>query len=142
MITSIFIKTIGYEICIIARKIHQKLTLKFKEYDITPEQWGVLKELSKEDKISQNELSIRVEKDKNNIKSIVDKLEQKGYLLRKQDFFDKRALLIILTDKALLMIAKLSPLDSYMNDEIFKNINLEDLKSFKSVLDKIKINLN
>ncbi|MGL5088484.1 MAG: MarR family winged helix-turn-helix transcriptional regulator [Cetobacterium sp.] len=139
---SIFIKTIGYEICIIARKIHQKLTLKFKEYDITPEQWGVLKELSKEDKISQNELSIRVEKDKNNIKSIVDKLEQKGYLLREQDYCDKRAILIILTDKALLIIAKLSPLDSYMNDEIFKNINLKDLKSFKNVLDKIKTNLN
>ncbi|MGL5000408.1 MAG: MarR family winged helix-turn-helix transcriptional regulator [Cetobacterium sp.] len=138
---SIIIKTIGYEICVIARKIHQKLTLKFKEYDITPEQWGVLKELSKEDKISQNELSIRVEKDKNNIKSIVDKLEQKDYLFREQDCNDKRALLINLTEKANIIIEKLSPLDNEMNNEIFKGIDLENLNKFKAILSRIKNNI-
>ncbi len=135
------INTIGYEICLIARKIHQNLTIKFKEFDITPEQWVILKELSKEDKISQNELSFRVEKDKNNIKAIIDKLEKKGYLLRQENLNDKRAFLIRLTDKAYLLINKLKDIDTEFNNELSKNINEKDIELFKIFLTKLKENL-
>lgn len=135
------INTIGYEICLIARKIHQNLTIKFKEFDITPEQWVILKELSKEDKISQNELSFRVEKDKNNIKAIIDKLEKKGYLLRQENLNDKRAFLIRLTDKAYLLINKLKDTDTEFNNELSKNINEKDIELFKIFLTKLKENL-
>lgn len=135
------INTIGYEICLIARKIHQNLTIKFKEFDITPEQWVILKELSKEDKISQNELSFRVEKDKNNIKAIIDKLEKKGYLLRQENLNDKRAFLIRLTDKAYLLINKLKDIDTEFNNELSKNINEKDRELFKIFLTKLKENL-
>ncbi len=135
------INTIGYEICLIARKIHQNLTIKFKEFDITPEQWVILKELSKEDKISQNELSFRVEKDKNNIKAIVDKLEKKGYLIRQENLSDKRAFLICLTDKAYILIDQLKHIDIEFNNEFSKNINEEEIELFKSLLIKFKENL-
>ena len=135
------INTIGYEICLIAIKIHQNLTIKFKEFDITPEQWVILKELSKEDKISQNELSFRVEKDKNNIKAIIDKLEKKGYLLRQENLNDKRAFLIRLTDKAYLLINKLKDIDTEFNNELSKNINEKDIELFKIFLTKLKENL-
>lgn len=135
------INTIGYEICLIARKIHQNLTIKFKEFDITPEQWVILKELSKEDKISQNELSFRVEKDKNNIKAIIDKLEKKAYLLRQENLNDKRAFLIRLTDKAYLLINKLKDIDTEFNNELSKNINEKDIELFKIFLTKLKENL-
>lgn len=135
------INTIGYEICLVARKIHQSLTAKFKEFDITPEQWVILKELSKEDKISQNELSFRVEKDKNNIKAIVDKLEKKGYVIREENLNDKRAFLITLTNKAYLLINELKDIDTEFNNDLSKNINEEDIKLFKSLLIKFQKNL-
>lgn len=131
----------GYEICIVARKIHQKLSLKFRDYDITPEQWVVLKELSNEDKISQNEISLRVGKDKNNIKALIDKLEKKEYLIRQQDTNDKRAFLIILTDKAYLLIEELKDIDKAFNEEISQNLNQSELEQFKLLLDKFKKNL-
>ncbi|MGL4654012.1 MarR family winged helix-turn-helix transcriptional regulator [Cetobacterium sp.] len=131
----------GYEICIVARKIHQKLSLKFKNYDITPEQWVVLKELSNEDKISQNEISLRVGKDKNNIKALIDKLEKKEYVIRQQDTNDKRAFLITLTDKAYLLIKKLKDIDKEFNEEISENLNRSDLEQLKLLLDKFKKNL-
>ncbi|MGL4935857.1 MAG: MarR family winged helix-turn-helix transcriptional regulator [Cetobacterium sp.] len=131
----------GYEICIVARKIHQKLSLKFRDYDITPEQWVVLKELSNEDKISQNEISLRVGKDKNNIKALIDKLEKKEYLIRQQDTNDKRAFLIILTDKAYLLIEELKDIDKAFNEEISQNLNQSDLEQLKLLLDKFKKNL-
>lgn len=131
----------GYEICIVAGKIHQKLSLKFRDYDITPEQWVVLKELSNEDKISQNEISLRVGKDKNNIKALIDKLEKKEYLIRQQDTNDKRAFLIILTDKAYLLIEELKDIDKAFNEEISQNLNQSELEQFKLLLDKFKKNL-
>lgn len=131
----------GYEICIVARKIHQKLSLKFRDYDITPEQWVVLKELSNEDKISQNEISLRVGKDKNNIKALIDKLEKKEYLIRQQDTNDKRAFLITLTDKAYLLIEELKDIDKAFNEEISQNLNQSELEQFKLLLDKFKKNL-
>lgn len=135
------INTIGYDICLIARKIHQNLTVKFKEFDITPEQWVILKELSKEDKISQNELSLRVEKDKNNIKAIIDKLEKKGYLIRQENLNDKRAFLISLTDKAYPLINQLKDIDNEFNNEFSKNIKEKDIEVFKILLTKLKENL-
>lgn len=131
----------GYEICIVARKIHQKLSLKFRDYDITPEQWVVLKELSNEDKISQNEISLRVGKDKNNIKALIDKLEKKEYVIRQQDTNDKRAFLITLTDKAYLLIEELKDIDKAFNEEISQNLNQSELEQFKLLLDKFKKNL-
>lgn len=131
----------GYEICIVARKIHQKLSLKFRDYDITPEQWVVLKELSNEDKISQNEISLRVGKDKNNIKALIDKLEKKEYLIRQQDTNDKRAFLITLTDKGYLLIEELKDIDKAFNEEISQNLNQSDLEQLKLLLDKFKKNL-
>lgn len=128
----------GYEICIVARKIHQKLSLKFRDYDITPEQWVVLKELSNEDKISQNEISLRVGKDKNNIKALIDKLEKKEYVIRQQDTNDKRAFLITLTDKAYLLIEELKDIDKAFNEEISQNLNRSELEQFKLLLDKFK----
>lgn len=135
------INTIGYDICLIARKIHQNLTVEFKEFDITPEQWVILKELSKEDKISQNELSLRVEKDKNNIKAIIDKLEKKGYLIRQENLNDKRAFLISLTDKAYPLINQLKDIDNEFNNEFSKNIKEKDIELFKILLTKLKENL-
>lgn len=128
----------GYEICIVARKIHQKLSLKFKDYDITPEQWVILKELSNEDRISQNEISLRVGKDKNNIKALIDKLEKKEYVIRQQDTNDKRAFLITLTDKAYLLIEELKDIDKAFNEEISQNLNQSELEQFKLLLDKFK----
>lgn len=135
------INTIGYEICIVARKIHQKLSLKFKELDITPEQWVILKELSKGDCISQNELSFKVEKDKNNIKAIVDKLEKKEYIMRQEDPKDKRVFLIVLTDKAYPLIEKLKDIDAEFIKEISKGSNNEDIELLKNLLSKFKKNL-
>ncbi|MBC2852067.1 MarR family transcriptional regulator [Cetobacterium sp. 8H] len=117
------------------------MSLKFKEYDITPEQWVILRELSIKDNISQNELSFKVEKDKNTIKAIVDKLEKKEYLIRQEKPNDKRVFLLGLTDKAHILIEKLKYIDLEFNKDLSKNLDEKDLEIFKSLLIKLKENL-
>lgn len=53
---------------------------QINEFDITPEQLIVLKELAKEEGISQKELSFRLDKDQNTVKAMIDKLELKSFI--------------------------------------------------------------
>ena len=80
----IIINNIGYDICYTARKIYQYIGKQIINFDITPEQLIVLKELAKEEGISQKELSIRLDKDQNTVKAMIDKLEVKSFIKRKK----------------------------------------------------------
>ncbi|MBW5411115.1 MarR family transcriptional regulator, partial [Brachyspira hampsonii] len=90
----------GYDVCYTARKIYQYIGKQINGFDITPEQLIVLKELAKEEGISQKELSLRLDKDQNTVKAMIDKLEIKSFIIRKENNLDKRAFSLFLTDKA------------------------------------------
>jgi len=132
----------GYQICTVARKIHQHLTDKFRTYDITPEQWVILKKLSEQDKISQRELSDRVDKDPNNIKALIDKLENKSLVKRLVNPDDKRAFLLCITENGKALIKELIPLDERMIMDIEHGLSKEEISKLKSVLSKIHANIN
>ena len=97
------INSLGYDICYTARKIYQFLT---KEFNITPEQFVVLVKLSEENGISQMELANRLDKDKNNVKAMVDNLSKKGYLIKKRIKPIKELILYILQKKPKLLFLK------------------------------------
>nr|WP_241210653.1 MarR family transcriptional regulator [Brachyspira hampsonii] len=45
--------------------------------------------------MSQKELSLRLDKDQNTVKAMIDKLEIKSFIIRKENNLDKRAFFII-----------------------------------------------
>lgn len=133
--------SIGFVICTTARKIHQHLTEKFIDYNITPEQWVVLKTLSIQDGISQKEISNLVEKDQNNTKAIVDNLERKEFIIRKKNLSDKRAFSLYVTSKGKKLVDDLSKLDESMLSEISYGIEKEAIDSLYDILYKIQKNI-
>lgn len=135
-------QTIGYEICQSARRVYQYLDSLFSEYDITPEQWAIIKQLLQEEGISQKELSIAVRKDQNTTKAIVDKLTNKGYIHREGNPLDKRAFILTLTPKAREIAPKLSKLDEEMIDTLKEGLSSEELDALANILKKIQRNLS
>ena len=94
------IDLLGYNLCVTAKKFSQLLTEKFKEYDITPEQWVIVRILFENNiQLSQKELAIKSQKDQNTVTAIIDKLEKKGYVERVKSNEDKRIFNIILKEK-------------------------------------------
>lgn len=87
----ITINTLAYDICYTARKIYQFLTKEFKKFDITPEQFIVLTTLFEQEGISQMDLALKLDKDKNIVKAIIDNLEKKEFLFKGENKIDKRA---------------------------------------------------
>ncbi|RGM98074.1 MarR family transcriptional regulator [Fusobacterium mortiferum] len=140
------IDLLGYNLCVTAKKFSQLLTEKFKEYEITPEQWVIVRILFESDiQLSQKELAIKSQKDQNTVTAIIDKLEKKGYVERVKSNEDKRIFNIILKEKIKKNIKILYEIDENLTKEICKNLtqveidNLE--KSLKSLSNEIDIKL-
>lgn len=135
-------QTIGYEICQSARRVYQYLDSLFAEYDITPEQWVIIKQLLQKDGVSQKELSFAVRKDKNTTKALVDKLAIKGYIHRNCNPSDKRAFILTLTPKAKAIASELAKLDEKMMETLMEGLSSKELEALSSILKKIQKNLS
>lgn len=138
----IIINNIGYDICYTARKIYQYIGKQIINFDITPEQLIVLKELAKEEGISQKELSIRLDKDQNTVKAMIDKLEVKSFIKRKENKLDKRAFSLYLTEKAKKELPIIGNYENQVLDTIVKELNPNDAEIIKNTLKKIRSNIS
>ncbi|WP_308284432.1 MarR family winged helix-turn-helix transcriptional regulator [Brachyspira hampsonii] len=136
------IKNIGYDVCYTARKIYQYIGKQINGFDITPEQLIVLKELAKEEGISQKELSLRLDKDQNTVKAMIDKLEIKSFIIRKENNLDRRAFSLFLTDKAKKDLPIIENYENKVLENIVKELNNEDKYKFISILEKIRKNIS
>lgn len=138
----IIINNIGYDICYTARKIYQYIGKQIINFDITPEQLIVLKELAKKEGISQKELSIRLDKDQNTVKAMIDKLEVKSFIKRKENKLDKRAFSLYLTEKAKKELPIIENYENQVLDTIVKELNPNDAEIIKNTLKKIRSNIS
>nr|WP_260847180.1 MarR family transcriptional regulator [Brachyspira hyodysenteriae] len=109
---------------------------------MTPEQLIVLKELAKEEGISQKELSFRLDKDQNTVKAMIDKLELKSFIIRKENKLDKRAFSLFLTYKAKEKLPIMETYESKVLKNIVKELSEEDTDKFVSILEKIRKNIS
>jgi DNA-binding MarR family transcriptional regulator len=78
---------------------HLSKLMKAEELPITPEQFGLLTHLWKQDGVSQQELAILTNRDRANITRIIDILEREEMVERRDDENDRRVFKIFLTAK-------------------------------------------
>ncbi|MDP1813234.1 MAG: MarR family transcriptional regulator [Leadbetterella sp.] len=72
--------------------------MKEKNLPITPEQFGVLTHLWRNDGLQQSELAICTNRNRANVTRIIDILEREGIVVRQDDPNDRRVFKIYLTD--------------------------------------------
>jgi len=135
-------ESLGFIISRTNLKLSNYLTRKFKPYDITPEQWGLLNRLWEKDGISQKELSEISIKDQTTITRILDKLERKGLVKRQTSPDDRRSFLIFLTDTGRSLEDKLVPIAYETLDEALQGLSEEEIKQLKILLNKIFMNVD
>lgn len=96
-------KSLGRWFSITYRLAQSYLDKALKPYNLGSGQGMFLFTLLHQDGITQECLSQRLQIDKGTTARAVKKLEQEGYVVKKVDPDDKRANLIILTEKTLVM---------------------------------------
>lgn len=126
-----------------ARKVKQYAQQKFKvkEFDLTVDQWLVMKNLDEQEKLSQTELAHLVFKDHPTLTRIVDILCKKNYVERIQHPDDRRSYQLHLTIQGKEKVAELKPQIALIRQKAWENLNEKDFDEFKRILNTIYTNL-
>jgi DNA-binding MarR family transcriptional regulator len=133
----------GYLINLAAQRLRYELhqTFQAKGYDVTPEQWAVLNRLWEQDGLSQVEVAERTFKDKPGTTRILNLLEKKGIVLRRQDTEDGRVMRVFLTKAGRDLKEKLIPCAEEVLTKSAQDLTKEDVADLKRTLTKVLENL-
>lgn len=136
-----FDRTIGYPTVLTGRKIVRLLYLNLRLYDITPEQWTILRFLGERDGISQKELSEASGKDQPTITRILNIMVRKGWIRREANSEDRRSFLIDLTMEGQILLDQLVPVVEETFEKVVSGISEEHLTVLQHVLREMDANL-
>lgn len=126
-----------------ARRVKQYAQQRFKElgFNITVDQWLVLKHLSEHDEMKQNELAGLIFKDNPTLTRIVDLLCKKGLTERKLHPGDRRSFIVTLTKQGQKKVDQLKPKVKDIRTKAWEGLTERDFNQFKKILDTIYKNL-
>ncbi|MDV8114608.1 MarR family winged helix-turn-helix transcriptional regulator [Bacillus sp. BAU-SS-2023] len=133
--------SIGFTIARTQGKLRNVMIRKFREFDLTPNQWAVLNYLSIDYGIPPTEISKITFKDIPNTIRILQKLEKKGLVCHHINPDDKRVSLFYLSDKGYNLRDELFPIGTSVMEQAVKDIDPEKVKELIDLLNKIYDNL-
>jgi DNA-binding MarR family transcriptional regulator len=111
-------------------------------FDVSIDQWVILKRISEEQGISQVDLANATYKDPASVTRILDILEKKGWTERRADENSRRAYKIYLTTEGSVLVDKMLPVVQSIRLKGTENLTAEEIESTKSVLKKMYTNLD
>lgn len=109
--------------------------------DLTPEQWGLLVRLRRQEGVNQNQLAEKTFKDRHNIARILFLLEKHGYVERRPAEDDKRAYRLFLTDAGRAVLEAMAPIVENHFSIMFKGLDASELQALNSLVERIMSNL-
>jgi DNA-binding MarR family transcriptional regulator len=132
---------LGRLIYFTSRDLHTFGEKFFGPYGITPEQFHLLENLSAESGRSQREIGQLVRKTPANVTRILDRLEARGLVTRRNDPGDRRATLVFLTGSGQALADELYRVIEPLARRVVQGIDPAALQQARQVLLKIKSNL-
>jgi MarR family transcriptional regulator, transcriptional regulator for hemolysin len=121
------------------RKFAQNQILK-NGYDITIDQWLVLKTLQENQHLSQNQIAELVFKDFASITRIIELLVKKNYIQRKINTNDRRKFELEITAEGNQMIENIYPIVIENRKQALTDLTIEEINNLKAQLEKLIIN--
>lgn len=136
-------KEIAVELNLTGCKLKQYLAAKLRKNDVplTPEQFMLIDLLWNQGEMTQQQLADQLQKDKNSVTKLVDAIEKKGFVVRKQNPHDRRANTLVLTEKANELKPGAKQKGISILDQILEGISEDELRRFLSTLRKLNANM-
>ncbi len=120
-----------------------RMTEVFKQFDITRQQYNVLRILRGQypEPASINLIRERMLEKMSDTSRIVERLRVKGLLQRADGKLDKRAAEVTITSEGLALLARMKgPVDEL--DDLLNNLSPDEAQQLNHLLDKIRIRQN
>ena len=108
---------------------------------LTPEQFMLIDLLWNEGEMTQQQLANQLKKDKNSVTMLVDAIESKGLVVRRQNTLDRRSNTVVLTEKALELKEMAKQKGISILDGMLEGISEDELHSFLNTLRLLNQNM-
>lgn len=108
------------------------------KHGLTRSQFDVLATLWHGDGIHQQELAQRLLVTKGNVVGLIDRVGAAGWVERRPDPDDRRALRLYLTEKGREIVAKAFPDIVALNQKIFGTLNEAELKTLNTLVNRLE----
>lgn len=120
--------------------LKEKSNISYKEYDISSEQYNVLRILRGQKGNPANLCTIqeRMLNKMSNTTRLIDKLIKKELVTRQSCTSNRRKVEICITKKGLTLLTDLDSIVDTNNLEITKNLNINELDALNTLLDKLR----
>lgn len=137
-------KEIAVELNLTGCKLKQFLAAKLRQMDVplTPEQFMLIDLLWNQGEMTQQQLADQLQKDKNSVTKLIDAIERKGFVIRKPNIHDRRANILVLTEKANQLKPGAKQKGISILDQMLDGISEEELRSFLATLRKLNRNMS
>lgn len=137
-------KEIAVELNLTGCKLKQFIASKLKQMGVplTPEQFMLIDLLWNHGEMSQQKLADLMQKDKNSVTKLVDAIERKGFVIRRQNNQDRRSNTLILTEKANELKPGAKQKGISILDQMLEGINENELRMFLETLRKLNVNMS
>ena len=136
-------KEITVELHLVGCKLKKYMAAMLRQQDVplTPEQFMLIDLLWNEGEMTQQQLANQLKKDKNSVTMLVDAIESKGLVVRRQNTLDRRSNTVVLTDKALELKEMAKQKGISILDGMLEGISEEELHSFLNTLRLLNQNM-
>jgi len=133
----------GFLISKIHRLSGRVFARMLREYDIeiNPAQGRILFVLWREDGVPIRELAKRTSLGKSTLTSMLDRLEEAGYIARERSETDRRVVLVRRTDKDRAAQAAYERVSAAMADVFYRGLTDDEIGTFERTLERILDNL-
>jgi DNA-binding MarR family transcriptional regulator len=133
----------GFLISKIHRLSGRVFARMLREYDIeiNPAQGRILFVLWREDGIPIRELANRTSLGKSTLTSMLDRLEEAGYIARERSESDRRVVLVRRTDKDRAAQAAYERVSAAMSGVFYRDLSDDEIGTFERTLERILDNL-
>lgn len=128
-------------VSILYRKKQMNLVKRLQKYNLGAFEITILMILFKSDGVSQETLAVELSIDKAAMTRALATLEEKGYLTRNKDPYDKRKNQVFLTSYAKENQTSIKKIMHDSNDELLKDIDKKDIDIAYQVLAKMIDNI-
>jgi MarR family transcriptional regulator for hemolysin len=134
-------KSFGFLIHDIARLMCKAFDKKAQTLGLTRSQWTVLIHLRRQDGLKQADLANLLEVQPISLTRLIDRLVNKGWVVRKKDPSDRRAKRIFLTAKVKPLTGKLLELGKKTREEALKGLDKASIEKLMGMLLDIRANV-
>lgn len=132
---------IGYTITDVARLLRTVFERRVREFGLTRAQWIVIARIYRRQGLSQSEVADILEIEKASAGRLIDRMEAKGWLQRRDDASDRRVNRLHLTPAAERLHAAIWPLAEATVDTALGDLSADERRQLAALMTRVKVKL-